>query len=117
MKSIVLNIGGKDRTFYFGLGFLGNLLEKENIGFQDIDTKIKENPFKWIPLIMFYSLAFGFTRKNENPDFDAFDVSEWVDEIGADNSIVNDFFIAFRQSLVKDVPESKTDSKKKITIK
>ena len=46
MKSIVLNIGGQDRTFYFGLGFLGNLLEKENISFQDIDTKVKENPFK-----------------------------------------------------------------------
>lgn len=107
MKSITLNIGGEDRTFYFGLGFLGNLLEKENIQFHEIDEKTKGNPFKWIPLIMFYSCSFGYSRKNEFAPFDAFDVAEWIDEVGIDGSVVSDFFTAFRESLTKDVPEAK----------
>lgn len=118
MKQITLEIGGENRTFHFGLGFLGNFLEKENIQFHEIDEKIKGNPFKWMPLIMYYSLAFGYTRKNEFVPFDAFDIAEWVDELGIDNSVVSDFFEAFRQSLIKDVPVSETkEVKKKVTRK
>lgn len=115
MKSITLNIGGQDRVFYFGLGFIGNLLETEKIQMTEIDAKLAENPFKWIPLIMYYSCAYGFKRKNEFPDFDAFDVADWIDEIGMDNEVIVNFFKAFTESLTKDVPEDK--SKKKVTIK
>ena len=116
MKSITLNLGGEDRVFYFGLGFLGNLLEKENISINEIDEKLVNNPFKWMPLIMYYSLAFGFTRKNENPLIDAFDVAEWIDEVGMDSTVIIDFFTAFRNSLTKDVPKQ-PEVKKKITKK
>jgi len=116
MKSITLNIGGEDRIFYFGLGFLGNLLEIENISMTEIDAKLAENPFKWIPLIMFHSCAFGFKRKNENPLFDAFDVSDWIDEAGIDSEVVTDFFKAFTQSLIKNVP-TQPEVKKKVTKK
>jgi len=115
MKQITLELGGKDRVFYFGLGFLGNLLESEKIDMTEIDAKIAQNPFKWIPLIMYYSYAFGFKRKNENPDADTYDFSEWIDEVGMDGKAVTDFFTAFTQSLTKDVPEDK--SKKKVTQK
>jgi hypothetical protein len=116
MKSITLNIGGEDRVFYFGLGFLGNLLEIENISMTEIDAKLAENPFKWIPLIMFHSCAFGFKRKNENPLFDAFDVSDWIDEVGIDSEVVTNFFKAFTQSLTKNVP-TQPEVKKKVTKK
>jgi len=116
MKSITLNIGSEDRVFYFGLGFLGNLLEIENISMTEIDAKLAENPFKWIPLIMFHSCAFGFKRKNENPLFDAFDVSDWIDEVGIDSEVVTDFFEAFTQSLTKNVP-IQPEVKKKVTKK
>jgi hypothetical protein len=115
MKFIELELGGEKRTFYFGLGFLGNLLESENIGMNEIDAKLAENPFKWIPLIMYYSCAFGFKRKNEFAPFDAFDVAEWIDEVGMDSEVIKLFFQAFTQSLTKDVPEDK--SKKKIVTK
>lgn len=116
MKFIELELGGEKKIFYFGLGFLGNLLEKENVQISDIDDKIKGNPFKWMPLIMYYSLAYGYTRKNEFVPFDAFDVAEWVDELGIDSDVVVQFFNAFRNSLIKDVPEQK-ETKKKITRK
>jgi hypothetical protein len=115
MKKINLKIGGEYRDFYFGLGFLGNLLETEKIAMNEIDAKLAENPFKWIPLIMFHSCAFGFKRRNQFPDFDAFDVAEWIDEVGMDSEVVTSFFQAFTQSLTKDVPEDK--SKKKIVTK
>lgn len=117
MKQIVLEIGGEKRTFHFGLGFLGNLIEKEKIQFYEIDEKIKGNPFTWMPLIMYYSLAWGYTRRNEFVPFDAFDVTDWVDELGLGNSVVSDFFEAFRQSLIKDVPLTETkETKKKVTV-
>lgn len=115
MRQIELEIGGEKRTFYFGIGFLGELLDKEGVSVGDIDTKIASNPFKWMPLIMYYSLAWGYVRKNEKPLFDAFSVAEWVDELGLESTVVIDFFKAFRQSLVKDVPEQ--EDKKKVTKK
>ena len=116
MNQIKLTIGGEERVFHFGLGFLGNLLETENIAMTEIDVKLAENPFKWIPTIMYHSCAFGFKRKNEFPLFDAFDVADWIDEVGMDNEVIVSFFTAFRQSLTKDVPENK-DVKKKVTRK
>jgi len=115
MKKINLQIGGQYRDFYFGLGFLGNLLDTENLAMNEIDSKLAENPFKWIPLIMYYSCAYGARRKNENPLFDAFDMADWIDEAGMNSEVVVKFFEAFKQSLTKDVPQEK-ESKKKVTI-
>ena len=117
MKQITLNIGGQDRIFYFGLGFLGNLIEKSGVGMHEIDAKIQENPFKWMPLIMFHSVAFGYIRNNEEIPFTSFEVADWIDADGGfDSKVVIDFFAAFRQSLVKDVPID-TKKKKKVTKK
>jgi len=118
MKKINLFIGNEYRDFYFGLGFLGNLLEKEGLMVHQIDEKIKENPFKWVPLIMFYSATFAYTRKNENAPFDAFDVSEWIDGLEPNSTVIVDFFEAFRNSLQKDVPmQPEEQTKKKVTKK
>lgn len=113
MNNIVLNIGGSERTFYFGLGFLGNLLDKTGVGISGIDAAISENPFKWMPEIMYHSLSYGYLRKNESMDFDLFDVCDWIEnEGGLANDNVKLFFKAFRNSLTKDVPTD-PDNKKK----
>jgi len=114
MKKINLQIGGQYRDFYFGLGFLGNLLDTENLAMNEIDSKIAENPFKWIPEIMYHSVSFGYLRNNEFIDFTSFDVADWIDADGGfECKNVTMFFEAFRLSLVKDVPEDK----KKVTAK
>jgi inorganic pyrophosphatase len=113
MKNITLNIGGQDRIFHFGLGFIGNLLHQSNLQMHEIDAKIQENPFKWVPEIMYQSLNYGYIRKGINADFDAFDVSEWIDDEGGfESDVVKSFFVGFVNSLNKDVPQDKTVKKK-----
>jgi len=116
MRQITLNIGGQDRVFYFGLGFLGNLLEKESVKANEIDIKIAENPFKWMPLIMYYSCAFGYEREGLEPEFTKFHVSDWVDALGMENETIKQFFTSFYLSLTKNVPVNE-EPKKKVTKK
>jgi hypothetical protein len=116
MKQITLNIGGQDRTFYFGLGFLGNLLEKENLTLQELGIKITENPYKWSPLIMHYSLAWGCEREGKTIDVTPLDVSDWLDEVGLKSDVVTAFDTALIASLTKDVP-AQEEGKKKVTKK
>ena len=113
MKSIILNIGGQDRTFHFGLGFLGNLLEETNTNMVDFDEKRLANPFKWVPLMMFHSCAYGYIREGKEVDFTLQNMIEWIDD--TDVETLQKFNEAFVNSLVKNVPID--TSKKKVTKK
>ena len=109
MKSIKLNIGGEEREFFFGLGFLGNLLESENLTLQELGIKTTENPYKWTPLIMWYSLAWGYIREGKTIEVKPLDVADWLDDLGLQSEVVKSFDNALVASLTKDVP---TDKKK-----
>jgi hypothetical protein len=113
MKSIILNIGGQERVFHFGLGFLGNLLEETNTNMVDFDEKRLANPFKWVPLMMFHSCAWGFIREGKTVDFTIQDMINWIDETDLEN--LQKFNDGFLNSLVKNVPID--TSKKKVTKK
>ena len=113
MNLVRLNVGGKTREFHFGLGFIGAFLEASKISMSEIDAKLQENPFKYIPEMMYHSLKYAELRNKNEIDFDAFDVSEWIDEAGGIGSqVVVDFSTAFFQSLTKDVPKAEEDKKK-----
>lgn len=112
MNKITLNLGGQDRVFYFGLGFLGSMLENENISITDFDQLKLSNPFRYYHLLMYHSLAWGYIRVNEEVPFTKLDVVNWIDE---ENDVIEKFEKALTQSLVKDVPV--TDIKKKVTKK
>lgn len=117
MNKITLNLGGKDREFHFGIGFIGLFLDKSGIQMAEIDQKIKENPFKLIPEMMYYSTLFADQRAGNEVDYDAYSVAEWIDEAdGINGGAVIKFTTAFFQSLVKDVPEQK-EVKKKVSKK
>lgn len=114
MKSITLNIGGQERIFYFGLGFLGNLLEETDTNMADFDEKRLSNPFKWIPLMMYHSCAYGCIRENKDVDFTLQDMINWIDDTTVET--LQKFNDGFVNSLVKNVPIQE-DSKKKVTKK
>ena len=109
MKSIKLKIGGEEREFFFGLGFLGNLLESENLTLQELGIKTTENPYKWTPLIMWYSLAWGYIREGKTIEVKPLYVADWLDDLGLQSEVVKSFDNALVASLKKDVP---TDKKK-----
>lgn len=113
MKSITLNIGGQERTFHFGLGFLGNLLEETQTNMVDFDEKRTANPFKWVPLMMFHSCAWGFIREGKNVHFTLQDMINWIDD--TDVETLQKFNDGFVNSLVKNVPEQ-PENKKKVKV-
>lgn len=113
MNKINLFIGGQYRDFHFGLGFLGNLLEETNTNMVDFDEKRTSNPFKWVPLMMFHSCAWGFIREGKTVDFTLQDMINWIDD--TDVETLQKFNEAFVNSLVKNVPID--TSKKKVTKK
>jgi hypothetical protein len=117
MNKINLKIGGKYRDFHFGIGFIGLFLESTGIKMSEIDEKIKQNPFKLIPEMMYYSALFADKRANNEVDYDAYDVAEWIDlEGGINGNIVVEFTTAFFNSLTKGVP-TQPENKKKVLKK
>ena len=107
MKKILLNIGGKEREFHFGIGFMGFFLEMSNVKITEL-FKIDENPFKYDPYLIYCSAVFALQRKREKPDFDLYNVIDWIDD--SDGSAVKEFKTAFIESMTKDVPEQKETS-------
>ena len=110
-NKVTLNLGGKDRTFHLGLGFVGYLLEEENIGFIEFGEKEQLNPFKWTPIKMYYSLKYYFIRleQEDKIDFNLKDVIQWIDDTNVQT--LQKFNQAYQLALSKDVPVE-TDKKK-----
>ena len=81
-NKVTLNLGGKDRTFHLGLGFIGYLLDEENIGFIEFGEKEQLNPFKWTPIKTYYSLKYNlvFFVLVLEIDFNLKDVILWIDD-------------------------------------
>lgn len=116
MKSVNLTIGGKLRTFHLGLGFIGFLLEEEKIGFIEFGTQEELNPFKWIPIKMYYSLKYNLIRlgKDDEINFTLKDVIDWIDE--TDLETIQRFNKAYIDSINKNAP-SQPEVKKKVLKK
>ena len=113
MNKITLKINDKELEFSFGLAFLGELIEKTDLSLEDIIAKMNKNPFKMVPMIMFYSASYALERKGKEVDFTRFDISDWIDTSGgiADKSVVK-FIEAFTLSLTKGVPKEEEAAKK-----
>jgi len=104
-KQAKINLGGKERTFYFGLGFLGLFIEKTGVSMDSLQDFMKKNPFKAIPQMMFYSLAYGYVRQDLEPDFNIYAVTEWIDDDGGpDGPAVKEFMDAFNGSMEAKLP-------------
>ncbi len=118
MNYIKLKLGGKERGFKFGLGFLGEAIKNLGFSITDLDEELNKNPFKVIPELMYQSALYNCMRANETPDFDKFSFVDWIDEEGGLGSdVVKEFLEGFTRSMTKDVPKEEAvegdDSAKK----
>lgn len=115
MNSIVIEIGGKERKFSFGLGFLGELLEHFDMSISELGEKSSKNPFKYEPLIMFVSARYAADLAGDTIDFTLNDFIGWIDDDGGiKGEKMLKFNEAFLKSLTYNVPEQPQENKKKV---
>ena len=96
LRDISLELGGKKRTFSFGILFLGEVLERLDVDYDTVLQKVSKNPFKYAPILMFESLKNTYKSKDKELDFTDRDIVKWLeseDALGVDKMI--DFIKAF----------------------
>ena len=113
---ITLEYGGKNLKFSFGLGFLGELLEVTGLDIDAVVLKLKQNPFRMIPLMMYYSTFWAYRLEDKELDFTLVEFINWVDKDGGVSTDKTQKFLdSFTESLNKDVPKEKPTARKKGT--
>lgn len=55
-QDINIKIEKQDYTFSFGLNFIGEVLERTDLDYNDLLQKVIKNPFKYAPILMYESL-------------------------------------------------------------
>lgn len=102
-KAIDIQIGNESYHCPFGLEFLGECLENLDLNVQEIGEKLDNNPFKWIPTLMYESI------KLDKGELD-FTYKEFINRLDEDENgqkTMAAFLGAFVDSLRKDVPKPK----------
>ena len=100
---------GKD--FHFGIGFLNELLDGTGLRLDELSS---QDDAVLIPKMMYYSLVYATKRKGNPIDFDMGIVFDLIDENGGiGGSFWNEFYLAFNESMHKDVPVDNTKKKVK----
>lgn len=108
MKRLKLEYEKEVIEYAFGLGFLGEFIDQSGIALLDLQTKLEENPYKTIPLLMFYSRKWAVESQGKELDFTLGDTIELIDDNGgitSKNSVA--FLSEFAKSMTKDVPKEK----------
>jgi len=97
--------GEKEFTFWYGTGFLGNVIELTDFTLDDLVMSIDKNPFKYIPMLMHESLKYGFERDGKECPYTKLYVHDLIDESGIGSAAVTSWVKGLNSSLTKDVPK------------
>ncbi|HUS89828.1 MAG TPA: hypothetical protein VMW91_10810 [Desulfosporosinus sp.] len=81
MNRIEIEIGGKLRTFIFGLGFLGEILDYLDTNVEGLGKMMDRNPFKVIPAILYFGHKSELEITGRPVDFTFNDACTWVEEM------------------------------------
>lgn len=102
-----------DKEFYFGIGFLNELLDGSGMKLEELGL---QPDAVLIPKLMYYSLLYSHNRSQKEFNMSMYDINDMIDENeGIGGKFWNDFKLAFNNSMYKDVPVD--DSKKKVIPK
>jgi len=105
MKTIKLTFNKREVDFSLGIGFLGELLENYGVSVDDIDKKIKDNPFKWFPIFLYESAKFYAESEGDEFNYTLFDYIDMVEDDGGINSRnLIKFYEGLLKSLTDNVP-------------
>jgi len=114
-KAIKLEFNGKDYTFPFGLGFIGECLNNLDLDVVEIGEKLDKNVFKWTPTLMHESHKFHCYMNDLEAEFTYKELLTWIDEDANGFEKVSTFLKEFLKSLTAMLPkeEVKKGVKKK----
>lgn len=116
MDRITIEVDGTPRPFHFGVGFVGAILDTMNIGFDEFQIKVAQNPFSMVPLMMHESHKLACLLDETEPTLTRFDVIRFIDANGGiAGEPVAKFLQGFRASQTRDVPAKKTRPKARKT--
>jgi hypothetical protein len=90
IQELKLKLGGEERTFTFGIIFLGNVLERLDFDYNELLIKSSKNPFKYAPILMYESLKNTAERDGRNTNFTERDLIGWLESeetMGADKIV------------------------------
>jgi hypothetical protein len=106
MNNLKLTINGKEIEFYFGLGFLGEALDGIDISISELGAKVSENPYLYVPKLMYYSASYGYKRKGQETPFSYFDLLDDIENDGGfSNDNLNTFLNKLTESMSMNVPK------------
>jgi len=115
-KFTKINLGGKERTFWFGLGFMGRLIKGTNSTWETIREDIAKDPILMIPEMMYHSMYYAYEREGKEIDFTKFDIIDWIDQGGVEAAKAIELFsLAYRESEESGLPvEDKKKARNKV---
>ena len=106
----------KSYTFYYGIGFLGALVDKLGINVTGIEEAFKANPFKVVPVMLAESLRFAEEMESGKATTTYKEVYELIDSSGGiDGPLVIEFLEGFTKSRTAYVKPGKTPAQAKQT--
>ena len=112
-NTITITVHKNKFDFNFGMGFLGETLSRLDVDIEGLMNGVSKNPFKFIPIIMYESAKYGFTRKGEEFTHTLYDFMDYIDaDGGIQAKSVLKFLEAFTNSMIKDVPKEESTGKK-----
>jgi hypothetical protein len=102
-----------DKEFYFGIGFLNELLDGTGMKLEDLAA---QPDAVLMPKLMYYSLMYSRNRNQQEFNMSMYDINDLIDENGGiGGKFWNEFKLAFNNSMYKDVPAQ--EAKKKVIPK
>lgn len=103
-RYIKLNIGGKERGLKFGIGFLQQFTEQENMTLTDLFVKFETDSFFTVPKMIYHSLTCNDKIAGNTIDYTINDVYDWVDDLGMKSDEITLYCTTFIESIKVHMP-------------
>lgn len=111
MNYTKITIGGKERGAKLGIGFLEQITRVEKLTIVELLTKFEQETIFILPKMLFHSLSYNDKVAGNEVDYSIHDVYDWVDELGLNSKILEDFCLTFANSIKVHLPQE--EGKKK----
>lgn len=102
MKNKIELIFNKTKLeFFYGLSFLGEFLDKNNIDVDELNKRIINNSLSFLPTLMYESYLHNCNRNGEKPVVNKLELIDLIEQTGyfKDDSVAGEFVTAFYKSI------------------